>query len=112
MRLLAYLLINGLAVFMASQIIPGIQMDGYVTALMVVIIFGLLNTFLKPLLTLLTLPLTIFTLGLFLLVINIVIVFLTAQIVPGFVVDGWLSALLFSIMVSVISWFLSALNGK
>ena len=112
MRLLAYLLINGLAVFMASQIIPGIQMDGYVTALMVVIIFGLLNTFLKPLLTLLTLPLTIFTLGLFLLVINIVIVFLTAQIVPGFVVDGWFSALLFSIMVTVISWFLSALNGK
>lgn len=112
MRLIVYLLINGLAVFVASKILPGIHLDSLTTVLIVAIIFGLLNTFLKPLLTLLTLPLTIFTLGLFLLVINVAIVFLTAQIVTGFTVDGWFSALLFSIVVSVISWFLSALNGK
>jgi putative membrane protein len=79
------------------------------TALLVALVLALLNTFLKPLLVALTIPLTIITLGLFLLVINILIVFLAARIVPGFAVHGWMAALLFSLVVAVISFLLERL---
>lgn len=112
MQLILYLLINGAAIFLAAQILPGIHVDSFFTSIIVAIIFGLLNTFLKPILTLLTLPLTIFTFGLFLLVINVLIVFLTAKLVDGFGVDGWIWALLFSLFVTVISSFLNGLSRK
>ncbi len=112
MKILTYLLLNGFAVFVAAYILPGIVVDGYLTAVIVAVVFGLLNTFLKPILTLLTLPLTVLTLGLFLLIINILIVFLTDKLVAGFQVQGWFYALLFSLVVTLITSFLSLLNGK
>jgi len=72
-------------------------------------VLGLLNSFVKPILIVLTIPITIFTLGLFLLFINIIIIKWAADLVPGFSVDGWFSALLFSIIVSVVSSFLERL---
>ena len=112
MRILIYLIINGFAVFLADYLLESVNLESLSTALIVAVVFGILNTILKPVLTLLTLPITVVTLGLFLLVINILIVFLTDWIVPGFQVQGWLAALLFAIIVGVTSWFLSAMNGK
>jgi putative membrane protein len=79
----------------------GIQIDGFVTALSVAIVLGLLNIFIKPLFVLLTLPFTIVTLGLFLLVINAIIILICDNIVGGFNVDSFWTAVLFSIILSV-----------
>ena len=108
--LLMGLLINVIAVAVAAYILPGIHVDGWMSALAVAVVLGIVNAFIKPIVTLLTLPLTILTLGLFLIVINIALVFLVAAIVPGFRVDGWLSALLFSIVVSVVGSVLQGLT--
>ena len=83
--------------------------DDIKTVVIVALVLALLNTFLKPILVMLTIPITIITLGLFLLVINILIVFLADYLIGGFSVDGWLSALLFSLIVSVISYILDAI---
>lgn len=109
MQLLVLLLINGLAVFIAAYILPGIRVDTFTTALVVAVVLGIVNTFLKPLLILLTLPITILTLGLFTFVINAFLVVLVGALVPGFYVQGFASALLFSLLVSLVSSFLHSL---
>lgn len=109
MRLLIRLLANALAVFIAAYVLPGVAVDGPLTALIVAVVLGVVNTFLKPILVILTLPITFVTLGLFLLVINGALVLLVGELVPGFVVDGFLWALLFSLVVSLVGSFLNAL---
>ncbi|XZF15140.1 phage holin family protein [Chitinophagaceae bacterium MMS25-I14] len=103
MNLLTRLIINTLAVFAASYILPGIHVHNFTTAIVVAVVLALLNAFLKPLLVLLTIPVTIVTLGLFLLVINAVIVLICAELVHGFRVDGFFYALLFSLVISLFS---------
>lgn len=109
MKLLVNLLVGGLAVFVSAYILPGVRVDSFVTALVVAVVLGVVNAILKPILVLLTLPITLLTLGLFSLVINAAMVLLVAAIVPGFKVDGFLTALVFSLVLSVISWFLHVL---
>lgn len=109
MRLFLNLVIGGLAVFIASYVLPGVRVDSFLTAVIVAIILGVVNAFIKPLLVLLTLPVTILTLGLFIFVINAVLVLLVARVVPGFTVDGFWTALLFSFVLSAVNWFLHAL---
>jgi putative membrane protein len=108
MNWLIKLIINALAVFAAAYLLPGVYLASFTTAIVVAIVMGLLNLFLKPILVLLTIPLTIFTLGLFLLVINAIIVMVCSNLVHGFRVDGVVTALLFSVMVSVIG---ALMNG-
>ena len=103
---------TAVAVLFASYILKGVEVDGTLTALIVAIVLGLLNSFIKPILIILTIPITIFTLGLFLLVINILIVKWAADLVDGFSVDGWFTALLFSLVVSLVSSFIEAIIGK
>lgn len=103
---------TALAVLFAAYILKGVQVDGTLTALIVAFVLGLLNSFIKPILIILTIPITIVTLGLFLLVINILIVKWAADIVSGFSVDGWFTALIFSLVVSLVSSFIEALIGK
>jgi putative membrane protein len=110
MKLVLRLLISTISVYAAAQIIPGIFVKDVATAFFVAVVFGVLNTFVKPILTLLSLPITIITLGLFTLVINALLVILTAYLVPGFGVYTFLSALIFGIVVSFISAFLSMLS--
>jgi putative membrane protein len=112
MRLISYLLVNGLAVIVAAYVIPGVRVDSLVTAGIVAVVLGLMNTFLKPVLVILTLPITVLTLGLFLLILNAIIVSLTSMFVPGFHVENFWSALIFSIVLSIVSWFLNSLVGK
>lgn len=110
MNLFISLLVRSLAVFVSAYLIPGVNVDSYATALMVAIVLGIINLLIKPILILLTLPINILTLGLFTLVINAALVLLTSSLVSGFKVDGWLSALLFALVLSIVSSFLHSLT--
>jgi len=108
MNLFIRILIQSLAVFIAAYILPGVHVDSLITVLVVAIVLGIVNILLKPLLIFLTLPITILTLGLFILIINAFLVLIVDMLVPGFYVNGFLWAILFSLVVSVTS---SVLNG-
>ena len=101
-------MVTAVAVLIASYVLSGVSVDSTLTAVLVAIVLGFLNSFIKPILIILTIPITIFTLGLFLLVINILIVKWASDIVTGFRVDGWFWALLFSLIVSFVT---SVLDG-
>jgi putative membrane protein len=112
MKLILNLLVATIAVFASAYIIPGVSVDSYKTALIVAIVLGLLNTFIKPILVILTLPITIITLGIFYLLINALMVIITASIVEGFQVGSIIAALLFGISVSIIRSFLGTFIDK
>jgi len=101
MNLLLKILVTAGLVMFLSYILPGISVDGFLTAVYVAIVLGLLNVFVKPLIILFTLPVTIFTLGLFLLVINALIILLCDNIVGGFHVKSFWAALFFSVVLSI-----------
>lgn len=103
MNILINWFVSTLVVIIAAYLLPGVHVESFWTALAVAIVLGILNLFLKPLLILLTLPVTIVTFGLFLLVINALLILLTGSIVPGFTVDGFWWAMLFSILLSLIN---------
>jgi putative membrane protein len=111
-RFLTRILITTIAALIASYLLAGIHINSFVTAFIVALVLAILNSFIKPILIFLTLPITILTLGLFLLVINVLIIKWTADLVSGFRVDGWLSALLFSFIVSVVTYVIEALVGN
>lgn len=101
MKLLVKIVITAILVLVISHFMKGVHVAGFVTALLVAVVLGLLNIFIKPIFVLLTLPFTIFTLGLFLLVINAIIILLCTNIVGGFSIDSFWTALLFSIVLSI-----------
>jgi putative membrane protein len=104
-------LITAVAAYVAAYILPGVSISDVKTTIIVALVLALLNTFIRPILVLLTIPITILTLGLFLLIINALMVKWAASLVDGFHVDGWWSALLFSLIVSVVSYILGALTS-
>lgn len=108
MRFIVKVLVTALAVMLAAYILPGVEIIDTKTAIIVAVVLALLNTFVKPVLILLTIPITIVTLGLFLLVINIIIIKIADGLIDGFTVDGWFWALVFSLVVSLIA---SVLDG-
>jgi len=110
MNILIHLLVSGLAVFAAGYILPGVHVSGFGTALIVAIVLGVVNAFVKPVLTVLTFPLTVITLGLFLIILNGFMVLLTSALVPGFRVDGILWAIIFGFVVSLVSSLLHSLT--
>jgi putative membrane protein len=101
MNMIIRFLLNGLAVFLAAYLLPHVDVDGYGTALIVALVLSIANVIVKPILILLTIPITILTLGLFLLVINALIILLADYLVDGFFVDGFWWALLFSLILSI-----------
>lgn len=107
MRLLVKIIILALAIYIASYIIPGVTINSTSTLFVVSIVLGLINTFVKPVLVILTIPLTIITLGIFLLILNGILILLVGSIVPGFYVSSFFTAIIFSIVVSIISSLLS-----
>jgi putative membrane protein len=109
MRFLLRLLLNGVAVFLAAQLIPGLRVAGVGAALAAGAVLGLVNAVIRPVLILLTLPATILTVGLFIFVVNAICLALAAWFVPGFTISGFGSALVGAIVISVISWLLSVL---
>lgn len=110
MYILLAILINTLAVWVTSYILPGIHIQNLGTSLVVAIVLGVVNAILRPIIFILTLPINILTLGLFSFVIMGLLVYLVAAIVPGFKVDNFGWAILFALIVSIINWFLSTLS--
>lgn len=106
MKILQRLLISTIIVILLSYFLTGVQVDKITTAVVVAVVLGLLNTFLKPILVFFTLPITFFTLGLFLLVINAGMVLLCSVLVDGFTVESFGTAFVFSILLSVSQWIL------
>lgn len=101
MNAILRLIITALLVMGISYFLPGVTVAGFTTALIVAVVLALLNLFVKPILVLLTLPVTFITLGLFLLVINAIVIMLCDYIVGGFDVQSFFTALLFSVILSV-----------
>lgn len=104
-------LVDTLAVIICAYLLPGVHVDGFGSAILVALALALLNQFIKPLLIILTIPATIFTFGLFLLVVNALIIMLADWIVLGFDVRGFWWALLFSLVLTIIQSILNALFG-
>jgi putative membrane protein len=112
MKTLINILFTTVFVLLIAYFMPGVTVDGFGTALIVALVLGLLNIFIKPILVLFTLPVTIITLGLFLLVINAIIILICDELVNGFDVRSFLSALLFSLILSLCQSVVSRLVGK
>lgn len=110
-RLVLKWALNSFALFFVMKLIPGIQIDRFQHLLLATLVIGLLNVFLKPIIVLLTLPVTVLTLGLFTLVINGVIFYLAAHLVPGFHVAGFGSAFVAAFLFSLFSFVLNMLFG-
>lgn len=104
------LLLNAMAFYIVAYLVPGVRIVGWQALIVVALVWGILSMILKPILILLTLPVNIMTLGLFTLVINGVLFYLTSKIVPGFMVDGMGTAIVASIVLSLVSWFLSTIK--
>lgn len=109
MKLILKLLLNALAVFILAHLLSGVAVDGYVGALIVAIVLSILNLLVKPILIIFTLPATILTLGLFLLVINAIIILLADKLIDGFAVANFWWAILFSILLSILQSILQSL---
>lgn len=112
MKLLTRILVTSGLVLLIAHFMPGVHVVGFTTALIVAVVLGLLNIFIKPILVILTLPVTILTLGLFLLVINALIILLCTNIVGGFSVDSFWTALLFSIVLSLSQSIMNGILGE
>ena len=108
MNLIIRLLINALAVFILSYVLNGVVVDGYTGAIIVAIVLSILNLLVKPVLVILTLPVTILTLGLFLIVINALIILLADKLIDGFGVSSFWTAVLFSILLSILQSILQS----
>lgn len=103
MNIIVNLLITGLAVYLTAKFLPGVKIDGYGSAIVVAAVIGILNAILKPVLVFLSFPITIFTLGLFTLVIDALIILIANKLLDGFHVNNFWWAMLFSIIVSFVT---------
>ena len=106
------ILLTAVAVLVLAYILPGVEVENYSTAIWVAFVLGLLFSILKPILVVLTLPVTIITLGLFLFVINAALILLVNNWISGFSVSGFWTALLFSILLSFFESFLYKIIEK
>ena len=108
MRFLFRLLIHVVTILIIAHIVPSlIRVDGFMAALVAAILLGIVNTIIRPILVILTFPLTLLSFGLFLLVINALMLWLVSALVSGFHVSGFWGALFGSILISIVSWILS-----
>ncbi len=110
MKILINWLISGIAVVVSSYLLPGVHVADFFVALVVALVLGIINAILRPVLIILTLPINLITFGLFIFVINALLVMLTTALVPGFTVDNFGWALLFSLVLSLITWFFHTLS--
>jgi putative membrane protein len=108
-KILLRWVINALAIFIASYLVRGIEVSGVIPLLLAAALLGILNALIRPLLIILTLPINILTLGLFTLVINGVMLWLVSSLIKGFEIQGFWSAVLGALLVSLISWIINSL---
>lgn len=103
------LIVTALGLWLASAIVPGIEVSGWGTLVLAALLLGIVNAIVRPLLIILTLPITVVTLGLFLLVVNAAMLGLVAYFLPGFSIGGFFSALLGWLIVAITGWIASAM---
>lgn len=109
-RLIIRLVLFALALLFTAWLVPGINFANFQTALLAALVMGLVNIFIRPIILIFTLPLNLITLGLFTFIINALMFLLVAKLVIGFVVTGFLAALLGSIVLSIISVFINKID--
>ena len=109
MRLLLLWILNAIALLAVTYLLPSIQISGFGTALLAALVLGFINTLVRPILAILTLPITVLTLGIFYLVLNGLLFWLASALLPGFQVQGFVPAMVGAILYGVIAWALSAL---
>ena len=112
MNLILRILLTSILVLFISRLLPGVAVDSFMTSVIVAIVLGLLNLFVKPVLVIFTLPVTLLTFGLFLLVINALVILLCAELVSGFTVRTFWNALFFSIVLSLFQSLLFSLGKR
>lgn len=112
MKTLIHFLVSTLAILITAYVLPGVHVSGLVSAFVLAVVLGAINLILRPILIFFTLPITILTMGLFILVINGLLVMLAGVIVPGFTVDNFWWALLFGIVLAIINWILQIFEEK
>jgi len=112
MKIILHWLASTLAVFITAYVLPGVEVSGFMAALSAALIIGILNAFIRPVLLVLTLPINVLTFGLFTLAINAGLIMLASKLVPGFFVDGFFWALAFSLMLSLVNWFLHRMEKR
>lgn len=112
MNTIIHFVVSALAILISAYILPGVHVDGIFAAFVLAVVLGAINLVLRPILVMLTLPITILTLGLFILVINALLVLLASYIVPGFIVDGFLWAFLFGIVLAVVNYVLGMFDRE
>ena len=109
MRIILVWIFNALALIAVAYFLPGIKVDGFPSALVAALVLALVNTLIRPLLVLLTLPITVLTLGFFILLINGFLFWFTGSVLKGFVVEGYWVAVLGAILYSIFSWAMATL---
>lgn len=112
MKLIIKLLLNAVAVIVIAKLLNGVNVDSYTTAIIVAVVLSILNLLVKPILIVLTMPITIVTLGLFLLIVNAFIILLADKLIDGFSVDGIWTAILFSVLLSILQSILHSALKK
>ena len=112
MQLLARWLINAAALLLIAYLYPGVMVESFLAAIIAALVLGLVNAVIRPILVILTLPVTVLTLGLFLFVLNALLFWLVAETVPGFRVTGFVAALIGSLLYSLITLVTSRLLFK
>jgi putative membrane protein len=112
MTTILYFLVIALAMLGLSRVLPGFRVDGWVPAIVAALVLGVVNAIVKPILFVLTLPFTIVTLGLFLFVLNALCLWLTAAVVPGFHIQGFMAALIASLVLAVVGMVWKSLVAK
>lgn len=109
MNLIIRLAINAFTLLVVEYLVPGFNLESFWTAVVAAIAIGIVNTFIKPILQLIALPISLLTFGLFSFLINVFLLWWTAKFVPGFNIDSFTTAIIASIVLSLVSWFLHKL---
>lgn len=111
MSILIRFIVVALSLWLAAYLIPGFRVEGWVTLILASLLFGVVSALVKPVLILLTFPITVITLGLFLIVINAAMLGLVAWLLPGFTIDGFWPAVLGWLVVTVVGWVASQFSS-
>lgn len=112
MKIFLNWLFSAIAILITAYLLPGVDVDGFVAALILAVVLGIINAFIKPIILILTLPINVLTLGLFTFVINALLIMLAANVVPGFSVNGFWDAMFFAIVLALVSWVLAKFDGN
>lgn len=103
--------VSALAIMVSAYLLAGVVVDSFITALVLAVVLGAINAFVRPVLVILSLPVTILTLGLFIFIIDAALIMLAAYIVPGFAVAGFWWALIFAVVLSIVNWVVGHFTG-